>query len=281
MKTVPAHIEKVSFHGDMIEVARIGDEGFVNLKSLCESIGVDVEPQRKKLRTVRWGQTVMMTGWDETGRRHRLAMISLRAVPMLLATIHPSKVAFSVRMKLEAYQLEAAMVLDAWFNGPKDSRLERMAELDQKVESLLAKVESLEEDVHNSDTFMRYERKKRLELAVELKDVKTAMDKVTRPFQEDGGEYLSVRDFCTKYNVLDENGRLMPARRYSAIGKRLTAMSNQASVPIHYDGSPWVGKTTNAYRMDILVAWRIDLDFRNRVTTKAYAKFHQPRLFAS
>lgn len=70
---------------------------------------------------------------DKNGRPQRLAMIPIEAVPMWLATIRPSKVAFAVRAKLEAYQMEVARVLAAWFLGPQEERLERMRQLDDEL----------------------------------------------------------------------------------------------------------------------------------------------------
>lgn len=260
--------EKVSFHGDTIEVARVGNKGYAHLKAMCASLGVSYTTQYRKLREAAWGGVLIMSTPDERGRTQRLAMIPLDAVPMWLATIHPAKVAFEVRVKLEVYQVEAGKVLAAWFHGPISERLARMAALDRELEALRCQVARLTTLADNSAVFMNYERRKRLESDAKLADLAMTLDTVMKPFQSHGGDYLTVRDFCVKYAVMNEPGRPIQASRYPSIGKRLTAMSAHARLPVHRAADDH-GRLVGLYRLDILSAWRSDHDFRNVVPTKA------------
>jgi hypothetical protein len=98
-----------------------------------QSLGVHDEAQWRKLRSRPWSGAVMITAPDERGRPQQLRMILGDAVPLWLSTINPAKVAFEVRAKLDLYQCEAAKVLAAWFLGPKEERLARMADLDRRL----------------------------------------------------------------------------------------------------------------------------------------------------
>lgn len=83
----------------------------VILRPFCDALGIDTDSQRQKLRGKPWATTVIITVVAEDGKTRGMLALPLRALPMWLATINPSKVAPEARPMLESYQREAAEVL--------------------------------------------------------------------------------------------------------------------------------------------------------------------------
>jgi hypothetical protein len=88
----------------------------VSLAHACDVCGLDVDSQRKKLKTKSWAVAVMITGVAGDGRQREMIMVDRRTFTMWLATIDTSRVAADARPILEAFQAEAADALDAYFN---------------------------------------------------------------------------------------------------------------------------------------------------------------------
>lgn len=117
-------------------ITAAADEGrpLVSLRHMCESIGVDPEGQRKKLKDKTWARAVLISAHDNTGRSQQMTMIDRRTMTMWLATIEPSRVKPEARPMLEAFQNEAADALDAYFHeggainpNATSSQLDRLA----------------------------------------------------------------------------------------------------------------------------------------------------------
>lgn len=109
---------RVPFHGDEIECVQRDDGVWISLRRACESLGLDVDSQRAKLKSKAWATcTVMSTVQVGDDQAREVFCLHLDSVPMWLATIEPSRVAEGVREKLVAYQREAARVLRDHFFG--------------------------------------------------------------------------------------------------------------------------------------------------------------------
>lgn len=96
----------------------MSDEGkpLVSLRHMCESIGLDVESQRKRINRSAWGRAVIMTAHDSTGRAQQMTMIDRKVMTIWLATVDTSRVKAEARTMLEAFQNEAADALDSYFH---------------------------------------------------------------------------------------------------------------------------------------------------------------------
>lgn len=85
-------------------------------RHICDSLGIDWKSQHRKLESKTWARVVMMTTHDTTGRKQEISMVDRRTLTMWLATIDTNRVNEATRPTLEAYQLEAANALDAYFH---------------------------------------------------------------------------------------------------------------------------------------------------------------------
>jgi hypothetical protein len=112
-----AAIERFDFHGDELDVAREGDVLWVSVRRVCDALGVAANMQIAKLKGKPWAGGMMIISPSDGGPQSTFCL-PLRALPMWLATIEPSRVAESVRAKLERYQVECADALADYFFGP-------------------------------------------------------------------------------------------------------------------------------------------------------------------
>lgn len=85
-------------------------------RHICEALGIDWKSQHRKLESKSWARVVMMTTHDSSGRKQEISMVDRRTLTMWLATIDTNRVSEAARSTLEAYQLEAANALDAYFH---------------------------------------------------------------------------------------------------------------------------------------------------------------------
>lgn len=86
------------------------------LKPMCDSLGIDMPTQLRKLNRRSWatvGQKPMVAA---DGRTREMVMIDAETIPMWLATIDENRVAEEARPALIALQREAKKALDAYFN---------------------------------------------------------------------------------------------------------------------------------------------------------------------
>jgi hypothetical protein len=109
----------IDFAGGTMEAA-LGPDGqpFVNVRRVCEELGINTDTQARKLKSSLWATTVIMTVVASDGKEREMLFVNARAVPMWAATINASKIASELRPKLVAYQIEAADVLARYFMGP-------------------------------------------------------------------------------------------------------------------------------------------------------------------
>lgn len=89
---------------------------WVSAKHVCDALGIDWKSQHRKLDSKPWSVMVMMTTTAADGKNYQTSMVDRRTLTMWLATIDTNRVNEAARPTLEAYQLEAANALDAYFH---------------------------------------------------------------------------------------------------------------------------------------------------------------------
>jgi len=96
--------------------AQFDDHEWAALKPMCDSLGIDMPTQLRKLNRRSWatvGQKPMVAA---DGKTREMVMIDAETIPMWLATIDENRVAAEARPALIALQREAKKALDAYFN---------------------------------------------------------------------------------------------------------------------------------------------------------------------
>lgn len=111
------------FHGDRLDVVQDGETIWVSVRRISEALGIDEEPQRKKLKRKAWAVTSLKEATGPDGKTYETFCISHRSLPMWLATIEPSRsTAPELADKLRRFQTEAADVLADHFLGRRGDR---------------------------------------------------------------------------------------------------------------------------------------------------------------
>jgi hypothetical protein len=113
-----ASLSHFAFQGDDLEVITSDGAVHVGVRAVCEALGVSYQGQIEKLKSDP-AVGLKMILIPSRGGQQDTACIPLRALPLWLATIHPSKVKPAVREKLTRYKREAAEVLADHFLGPR------------------------------------------------------------------------------------------------------------------------------------------------------------------
>ncbi|NKS42258.1 phage antirepressor [Rhodococcus hoagii] len=98
-----------------ILAATVDGKPFVPLKPMCQTLGMDVDSQRRKLATADWAVTALITATGADGKTYEMVALDADHIPMWLATIQPSRVSESARPTLKAFQREAAGALRDYF----------------------------------------------------------------------------------------------------------------------------------------------------------------------
>jgi len=101
-----------NFDGDPLDVVTEKTDAHVVIRRVCEALGINTSSQIQRLKKDPATCVVIITMQlpGDTQKRD-LACIGLRALPLWLAKVHPSKVRPELRAKLIRYQREAAEVL--------------------------------------------------------------------------------------------------------------------------------------------------------------------------
>lgn len=109
---------EVEFSGGVME-ATLGpnNEPFVNVKRVCEELGVSYTTQYRKLKSKPWATVLIMSTVGSDGKERDMLCINARAVPMWAATITSSKVKAELQERLVDYQMKSAEVLADYFMG--------------------------------------------------------------------------------------------------------------------------------------------------------------------
>jgi ElaB/YqjD/DUF883 family membrane-anchored ribosome-binding protein len=129
-------IVEVSFMDDApFQCVRENDDVYVNIKRVCENLGVDYSAQLKRLKEKPWATVAIKTTVGNDEKTREMSMINLDSLPMWLATISSNRVSEDIRPKLIRYQIEAAQVLrDHFFGHPKQEQEQTpiLYQIDQK-----------------------------------------------------------------------------------------------------------------------------------------------------
>ena len=89
---------------------------WVAANHVCDALGINWEPQHRKLKGRNWATMIIMTTVGADGKQREMSMVDRRTLTMWLATIDTNRVNEAARPTLEAYQLEAANALDSYFH---------------------------------------------------------------------------------------------------------------------------------------------------------------------
>jgi len=109
-------LETIEFHGDQLQAIRTPEgQVLVSVRRICESLGIDLTTQLKKLRASSWARMGIMPTPDERGHVQEQFLLDLNSVPMWLATINVGKVGPEIRPKLELFQVECRDALARHF----------------------------------------------------------------------------------------------------------------------------------------------------------------------
>lgn len=112
---IGVEIDAIPFHETEIQALQIDGKPWVILKPAFEAIGVDADRQIQKIQKQAWACTTR-TAVQVHDQVRQMIAADLRTFLMALATIQASRVKPEVRPLLEAYQSEAADVIEAYFN---------------------------------------------------------------------------------------------------------------------------------------------------------------------
>ena len=85
-------------------------------RHICNALGIDWSGQAAKLKNKNWATVENISTVGADGKNRDMAMVDRRTLTMWLATIDTNRVSEAARPTLEAYQLEAANALDAYFH---------------------------------------------------------------------------------------------------------------------------------------------------------------------
>jgi hypothetical protein len=96
-----------------------GGDMFVSVRHVCEAIGLEFSTQRRKImdNPVYEGVVVIMNTTGNDGKNYEMLCLALSMVAHWLSSIHPAKVAESIRPRLVVYQRECAKILYNHFMG--------------------------------------------------------------------------------------------------------------------------------------------------------------------
>jgi hypothetical protein len=227
---------RVPFDGDVVEAVRRGAGDVLILpKRICESLGLNWKSQLAVLKGARWSRVAMIAIRDKAGRAQETCVIPLKALPIWLANITPSKVRPALRAKLERYQDEAAEVLSAWFLGVSD-----VTGLAREFEGVKARLSALEGQIAAArQTALLYRER---------------YNRLMRPLAPGEGEHMSLREFCDRYDVRGLMGCPMSGRALKSAGHALSQLSRLLGIEVRKAASGR-GMPVAAYRIDVLQAW--------------------------
>lgn len=107
----------VPFRGQVIEAQKDGETVRVELRPICENLGLSYGSQYNRLQRQPWAAISMMKTTGSDGKTYEMVALDCRTFTMWLATIDTSRVkSQSARDLIVAYQQEAADALDAYFS---------------------------------------------------------------------------------------------------------------------------------------------------------------------
>lgn len=108
-------LTRIPFHDTTIYTT--ADGTYVALRPVCETLGLDVHSQRRRLQKQSWATDVIMTSVAADGKTREMTFVDRRTFTMWLATIDTGRISDEhTRELVRTYQCEAADALDKYFN---------------------------------------------------------------------------------------------------------------------------------------------------------------------
>lgn len=102
---------------------------WVALKPMCETLGIDVSAQLKRLKSKSWATVAVIAVVAADGKVRDMVMVDTKSIPLWLATIDETRVNPAAKPKLIAYQCEAADALHSYFIR-RETKVPPMNQLD-------------------------------------------------------------------------------------------------------------------------------------------------------
>ena len=168
---------------------------WASAKHVCDALGINWEPQHRKLKDKNWATMIIMTTVGADGKQREMSMVDRRTLTMWLATIDTNRVNENARPTLEAFQLEAANALDSYFHqggaiNPRadEHQLNALLRQSQMQMELCQAAKGLIHPDH-------LEAKARIVLARGLGEV-PELDPATRPLYT--ADFLNSKNLSTK-----------------------------------------------------------------------------------
>ncbi|MDE6717286.1 MAG: hypothetical protein K2J70_03750 [Muribaculaceae bacterium] len=139
-----------SVNGIAITAYRKEDGFFVPIRPICDALGIDVEPQRRKLNEdyLVGATTVIMTAVGADGRTREMFCLPLKFVCGWIFSINPGKVAQEARENVEKYRAECYDVLYRHFFGgfiADEQNAAKAGKLKKEIEDVKQEQKQLED----------------------------------------------------------------------------------------------------------------------------------------
>ena len=110
---VPRAVREVTFYGDVLLIALVGDVPYVAIRPIADFIGLDWSSQRQRIMRDdilhEESKLVVMTGAD--GKQREMFSLPLELLPGWLFGVTPSKARLEYREKLTQYRRDCFRVL--------------------------------------------------------------------------------------------------------------------------------------------------------------------------
>ena len=244
----------VPFRGEAIFAAKLPSGNIVvSIRHICESLGVDVAGQLRKLKDCDWATVDHLSMVDPAGRRRKTSVIDARKLPMWLGGIESKRVAPEVRQKLAAYQTEAAEVLARHFM-PSVPAAPVLPVLPPDADGLtLALYAAMDNRIRLNATEKRVdELERKVEAAaLEARNVSSAVVEVQVTLSGDTG-LVSLVGYCSVNKI--SLSRAEMAKYGGALSRQCKALG----LPVKKVSSDLWGEV-NAYPREVLDQWRESL----------------------
>ena len=234
-----SNLEVVNFHGDELIAIHEGDEVYVGVRRVCESLEVSYSKQLRKLKEAAWSTVALKATVADDGKIRDIAVIPLDSLPMWLATIQPGRVAEQVRKKLEVFQKEARDALARHFFG-RPATADAGDPLSMALKAALA----------NRESVLRLEAEQARQ-AAKLESIAAQVDDVVEATQaaltmvEDRQNHLTLKAFAAIHDLP------LSRSQFVSFGLKIAAACRGLGLKIHRIEDIRYG-LVNAYPREVL-----------------------------
>lgn len=123
---------------NQVEIQMVSNtkERLVPIKPICEALGIDVEPQRRKLNEDDFLSSVATSGvaTGSDGKQYEMLCLPLEFIFGWLFTINPKNVKEEAREAVSKYRIECYRALYKHFSSQAEFLSEKQSLLDQQLE---------------------------------------------------------------------------------------------------------------------------------------------------